>query len=105
MVGRVLLAKQYPFLVSWNRGLMGFWIGGTMESVEHGAWNGEGRSSAHCELRIDRKQESEIRGARAASAPGPQGHGQNRSRQREEAERSAIPARNPPPHVGGYGVR
>ena len=28
----------------------------------------------------------------------------NRSRRREEAERCAIPSRNPPPHVGGYGA-
>src|SRR6266404_783926 len=29
----------------------------------------------------------------------------NGSRRREEAETAAIPARSPPPHVGGYGVR
>ena len=28
----------------------------------------------------------------------------NRSRRREEAERCAIPSRNPPPQVGGYGA-
>src|SRR6266576_44108 len=71
------------------------------------AWSVEWRKSgsANCILKIDNKKESEVGGTRTASAPGPQGHGQNRSRRREEAERSAIPARNPPPHVGGYGVR
>src|SRR6266853_3195993 len=68
---RYLLFTFSTFLVNWNSRLMGFWFDGIMESVEHPVLSVESRGSANCTLKIVRKQDFEVIGARMASSPGP----------------------------------